>query len=984
METITINNEVTTKKPNKIVRLCNYVFQNKLNTFIFLTLVLSLFTLYLMIYPTYFGSFINYGTDDVAEYHIYIDSFFRKIKTGTLSLYDTGLYGGTSFFSGVYYFAIDLFTLFAFVLSYFVPTAIAFTLSMLLRIYFGTMIIYYVFIRKGYKPFVCFLIAFIYFTGGVTQTELVFPVYVGVCFYAPLAMLLVDLVIEKGNRYWLLIPIYGAVCIVYDYYISYMLFAFMAVFFVIEMHLHEEKFFLLTKKFYIKLAMLLGLILFSILLAAGFALPSIYYMLNESLRSSQAMDKSIWLFAETGSATTPWLPHYFAQWCNIFMPNDPFSLCLIPTGKYIREHATLYITAGGLIYLSYFFFIWGKTENRLKFWVLLFNIMFAIPLFSMIFTFNGWPYVRWFFIPLLINLYAAAMAMNKKSFNIGVKPYTKILPLILIAAGFGTLLMVLITKTDLFMHYNDTNYFYYPILIGALAFLGIYIIIMFLIIIFEIIKKYKALRVLYVILPILILGEAFYSGFITFSNIGDVNYLKNTTTLKNEKEHLYEIGYKDIEGYRVGIFSKPAKNTTNTNVLIDKANTNSFFQSFYNVPLDYYYRDICNMSTFSGWSRSTVYGYGMLDSNITNTKYIIEEKDCNWINLPEKYYEYYGDYTDSNKVESRYYSLKNMPQFIVYDNVFNIDSSTRYNKMYYDIALLSHGYVAINDTNQTDKNLLKHLETNQKKIEESGIKFVDIYDVITEAKSKVISQSFTGGDEEFLKGYETFDLTDSRYDKIFKKDVIAFIPNSSKIYADDGINFYFYYDTIEGNTDSSKGHYDPLLYNNFYPGAYEPIDSENNYYRPTKIVVSKREEYSSQGVLYAYNFDVYDNFINQQNEYTNRIFTLDGNKMHIEFNNNNNDVKIIKTAYAYSDDWIINSEGYDTCDVDGGFLGIIVPKNTQNINVDLTYIPAKVELGCKITIISSIIYVCGIAVAFIVPVIIKKKKNTEVETDESN
>ena len=47
------------------------------------------------------------------------------------------------------------------------------------------------------------------------------------------------------------------------------------------------------------------------------------------------------------------------------------------------------------------------------------------------------------------------------------------------------------------------------------------------------------------------------------------------------------------------------------------------------------------MYTFSGWSRSCVYGYGLLDSVITNTKYIITEKDCNWVNLPEKYYKYY-------------------------------------------------------------------------------------------------------------------------------------------------------------------------------------------------------------------------------------------------------------------------------------------------------------------------------------------------------
>ena len=973
MENTVNTNEVIEKKQNKFVKFIASIFKSHLNTFIFFTIVVSVFTLYLMIYPTYFHSFINYGTDDVAEYHIYIDSFFTKLKTGTLSLYDTGLYGGTSFFAGVYYFAIDIFTLFAFVLSYFVPTAIAFTLTLLLRILFGSMIIYYIFTRKGFKPLVCFIVAFIYFTGGVTQTELVFPVYVGVCFYAPLAMLLVDLVIEKGGKYWLLIPIYGAVCIVYDYYISYMLFAFMAVFFVVESHILSKKFFLFTKKFYLNLALLLGLILFSILIAAGFALPSVYYMLNESLRSSQAMDKSIWLFGETGTSTEPWLSHYFTQWCNIFMPNDPFSLCLIPAGKYIREHATLYITSGGLIYLIYFFFIWGKTENRLKFWVILLNVMFAMPIFAMIFTFNGWPYVRWFFIPLLINLYAAGYAMDKKSFNIGVKPYAKILPLLIIAAGFATLLMVLITKTDLFMHYSNTNYFYYPILIGSLVILGIWIIVMFIIIIFEIFKKYKALRVIYVIIPIILIGEAFYAGFITFSNVGSTSYLKDVNVLKDEKNHLYEIGYKDIEGYRVGIFSPEAKNVTNTNVLIDKANTNSFFQSFYNTPLDYYYRDVCNMYTFSGWSRSTVYGYGMLDSVITNTKYIITERDCQWVNLPEKYYEYYGNHTYEG-VESRYYALKDMPQFIVYEDVFNLPSNVRYNKVHYDIALLSHGYVISNDIGQKNENLQKHIIDNKDRLTEANVPFVNIDSVINEAKKKTIIYNVSNGDEEFLQGYVAYDITAYKYDALFQKDIIVFIPSNSKVYADDGSNFYFYYD---------KDHYDPLLYNSFYPGSYSPIDETDTYYRPEKLVVTKRDDTNPSGALFAYNFDIYDNFINKQNEYQNRKFTLDGNKMHIEFKNNDTKVKVVKTAYAYSDDWIIKTEGYKTCDIDGGFLGIIIPEGNTDINIDLTYMPDKFELGCKISIISSIIYLGVIGIVFTVPVIKKKKKKLE-ENNEAN
>ena len=970
-----ISIDVIPKKHNWFIRFWNYIFQNKLNTFILLTIILTLFTLYLMIYPTYFGTFINYGTDDVAEYHIYIDSLFRKIKTGTLSLYDTGLYGGTSFFSGVYYFAVDFFTVIAFILSYVMPTAVADTLSMLLRIVFGSMIIYAFFARKGFKPVVCLLISFIYFTGGVTQTELVFPVYVGVCFYAPLAMLLVDAVIEKGNRYWLFIPLYGAICIVYDYYISYMLFAFMAVFFVIEMHLYSKKFFLFTKEFYIKLALLLGLIISSVFIATGYALPSIFYMLNESLRSSQAMDSSIWLFGEFGTSTSPWLSHYFCQWINIFMPNDPFSLCLIPAGKYIREHATLYITAGGLLYLSYFFFIWGKTENRLKIWVLLFNIMFCIPLFSMIFTFNGWPYVRWFFIPFLINLYAVAYAMNTKSYNLGTKPFQKLLSLILLALGLGTILMVLITKTDLFMHYDASDYYFYPILVTSAVFITIYIIITFLIIFLEIFRKYKGLRFIYALIPFVILAECIFSGSITFSNIGNEYYVYQSSTILDQKDQIYNYGYKETEGYRINFYTNQGKVISNTNILADKANSNSFFQSFYNANINDYFYDLYKLSK-SGWSKSPIYGYGLLNSPITNTKYIIEQKDCQWLHLPDKYYKLLGEYThedpmyyNNTSITTRYYENTTIEPFIVYDNLFEYDR-TNIDTIKFDMILLKNGYfTAPIEENSKDKFEMIKAES-KKKILESGINIKDQDDVKSDidSYSLVNEMIYTsdGVESTVIPGYIEFDLTSSKYDKLFQHDMIYFVPTSSKYADDDGANFYFYND---------ESIYNPLHYNMFYPKSYETLEGDSyDYYRPTKFFMIKKTDESYSGRFYAFDFDIIDDYINEQKQYEDKYFSLDKTKMNIKFKNNDTNPKIIKTGYAYSNDWHVKTDGYEAVNIDGGFLGIIVPNNTTDIDVTLEFIPDKLSTGLKVTIVGSIIYLSITIMAFAIPVIKKKRK----------
>ena len=96
--------------------------------------------------------------------------------------------------------------------------------------------------------------------------------------------------------------------------------------------------------------------------------------------------------------------------------------------------------------------------------------------------------------------------------------------------------------------------------------------------------------------------------------------------------------------------------------------------------------------------------------------------------------------------------------------------------------------------------------------------------------------------------------------------------------------------------------------------------------------------------------------------------------MNVKFKNNNTLAKIVKTGYAYSNDWKVLTEGYETCNIDGGFLGIIIPENTDFVDVSLEFKPDKLSTGLKVSIVGSIIYLSITIMAFAIPAIKKKRK----------
>ena len=972
-----VNNNFFKKIIIKIKKLWINIWNDKYKPLYLLALIFFILLFFIVLYTNIKGGFFHINSDDVLQYYPYINNFFTKLKSGNLSLYDTTLFGGTSWFSGAYYIPLDIFTFVAFILSFVMEAEKAYAITNFLRPACGALLLYYVLIRKNMNNKTAFIAGLILFVGGMTESYYIFPVFLGICFYAPLAMLVVDLLIEKKGVYYLLVPLYTAIVIFYDFYIAYMLMAFLCVYFMLEMHVRDEYSFFKKEncifrngRFWLRFLEFMALIVLGVMMSAIILLPSMLYVMNESSRNNTFTDSSLWYFTTYDGDFS--LRHYFTQWINFFIPNEPHRFCLNDAGDYMREHATMYITNGGLIYLAYLFVINDKKENRMKFWIVLINILFAIPLFACIFSFNSVPYVRWFFIPYMINLYGMAMAMNKNDLKVGDNPYLNLCPIIFLLLGLGTIVFTLIQAPEYYIHYKREDFFFYPILIGSAICITIYLILLIISFIFK--YKNKNRNILKKIFLGTIFAEVVFAGVMIFCNADDANdyYFNQKTEMTTQKNTLYSLGYNDKDGYRIHLDTSYAKNALNANLWIGNVNFGHFFQSFYNTPLNKCLSDIYNESS-THWGRDYMGGNTLLQAPIFNTKYIVQPKD--------KITYFPSDYYNELKIDDTgaYFSLNNCPQFIVYDSFFDSTANLT-NPIKKEASILYSAYIykpALND----DGTLVNDTLDNQRYLKSyNSVLNSNIYEESTRTLSNLISskvESVTlSNPTDGSNGTEGWENSSYFYYNISKNNTAQRVLKRDVIYA------------YANNVDTRRINDDDYLMvlnneektlTNFHFTDYFTHD-EDIYAFAMKVTDTNNSSYKNV-TLYGYDYSLYTDFIDKQSTYTNKYFSLDGSIMTIKCNVPSDKAHIIKTAYAYSDDWRLKNNDYDLIDVDGGFLGIVIPEGTSNVDLVLAYEPAGFKTGAILSVSGLGIYL--LITIPVLTIIIKKRKNKkEVDINE--
>lgn len=646
------------------------IFNSRTDTLFFLIMVLIIAIAIPITITAIRQTFYHFNTDDVLQYYPFMSGFIDDIKSGSLSVYDTSVFAGTSIFASLYYIPLDFFTVIAFLLSFVMNNESAYAISNLLRPLVGSIILFYVLTRQGRKNKTAFFASLIFFSCGLSQCYFVFPVYLGILVYAPLGMLIVDLFFDN-RKYYYLIPVFAVTVILYDFYLAYMLLAFFMFYALIKSHISNrfsffgKNAFYKNKTFYMDVFGSLALVLIGVLISAFIMLPSLYYMLNETSRTTSVFD----IFTEYKDNKIQLIfyeiKHYFTIFVTLFTPNEPHRLMLIPGGGYIREHVSMFMTVSGLLFFIQFFFLKGKENNRFKGWIILLNVLMIMPIVSMILSANSWPYIRWFFIVYIFNLLGMTKAMDESDLAIS-KSRSKYVILFVLAIGLATLIYVVmgnvnyiayrgdstesyfelfgykyyysnnielddyVATVPLFLHYTLDDSLFYPILLIGVAFTSIIIAV----IIF--IRKDKFVKI---IMPTLICIECFASLTFIFgySLVSSNSYYGNAETLATMKDTIVELDdYTDESGYRICVDNTAGKDYSNPQSIEENINPASYFHSFYNSELNTFINDVLVDSGTSGWSKRCNSLYSFIAAPTLNMKYYVV-KAGETVDLPTNY-----------------------------------------------------------------------------------------------------------------------------------------------------------------------------------------------------------------------------------------------------------------------------------------------------------------------------------------------------------
>lgn len=867
-----------------------------------------------------FGGFLNYGTDDIVQYYPFMAGFIEKLKNGNIGFFDSSFYVGSSFFANSYYIPLDIFTFLTFIFSLFTDTEVAYFIVNVIKPMSGGLLLFYVLKKQGFKPTTCFISSFIYTFTGLYITFCVFPVYHSLMFYIPLAVYVADRFRENTYNFWMVV-LYTVVVVFYNFYLAYMLLAFYMIYLCIISYAKDdfsiigENSFILNRRFYKQILLSIGLIAIGMVIGLVYFLPNFLYITGHTFRDAANVILSHFTWK-----------HYITIFTTYFIAGNPIQvLNPFEPGLYITDHASMFMTIFGLIFLVHFFFLKGREFNRLKFFVILFNVLLCIPLVAVIFSASDQPYIRWFFIVYFINLYAATIAMDKMEYCYYKDDKTKIITWVTLLVAFVFIFFAFFASDDYKLYKENSGvYYFYPILIIFVLSLILYVIPIF-------VKKLKMLPLITVCL------EVIASAVIIYTNCGNSNpYYAHSRELLDYTYNnlLNNTSFNPNGAFKATMTSYESNYLSNASFMYEKLNSERFFHSFYDSTINGFYTEVMNQGSGS-WTRRQ---QDMNEFPLTlqfGVKYHIVPKD-ETISLPSGYKFIFDD------GNFKYYELEDMKPFIVYDEFLEPATGTM-NYQEKAMVLANYGSFGVVDNTTFNKLMneynLTSITTSRAKNRVSSGKFVTIP-----------SASFTTYNN---MQYMLYDL--KNYASVGYDTHVFSITNSD--FRDDACLDAFVMDS-DGNTHK--------LYN----GMFNNTSNLNL----TALYVRTDKSYVSSVNYLRFNFDeFFDTYLDKQSAYTNEVFTIENDQMHLSFDMESSDTgRIVKTNYAYSSEWKPNGD-YETIKINGGFLGIIIPPNTSHVDVTLDFVPDGYVVGSSISAATLTVFIVATGVIFVT----RRKENSD-------
>lgn len=858
-----------------------------------LSIIFGAIALIVIIVSKALGGFFNLFTDDIAQYYPFMAGFIQKLKAGEVSVYNNSFFAGASEFANGYYIPLDIFTFMTLILSYIFKTEFAYSIVNLLKVGMGGLLFAHVLKKQGFKNMTVFYTSLIFSLGGVLATTCVFPVYLSLIFYVPLGVYVMDR-FRENKKYFFMIPIYVLVIILYDFYIAYMLLAFIMIYMLMigyakdEFSIIGKKSFYKNKRFYYLMFGSLGLIFVGLFMSLAIFLPNYCYITDKTTRE---------VVYETLHKYN--IKHYLAIISTYFTTSNPITI-LIGSGDYKRNHASMFITLQGLIYLFQFFALKGKENNRIKVFVILFNVLMCIPLVSMIMTGTSESYIRWFFIVYFINLYASAKAMDAKDMKYNEGIASKVISAFVLLLSL-TIVLILFLKKNQFTMYDNSE-FYWPVLIIFLVFNLLYLIFIF------IKKGYKATRIFMVL-------ELIASATIVYVNVGGTsNYYTSSSDHVHDavdklKQHS---SYTSTNAYNAAMMTYETAWLNNPALLAGKVNTPQFFHSFYDCTINDFYSYYYNEYTLS-WSKRENFTYYLPFQVLTGTKYLISYH-YQYLEMPKYFTKVHED------GYYQYFELNDLKPFIIYDEFLNTKHSDPVTQT---AIMMQYGsFGSAFETQEIFEDYCKYM----------NLKIVDFQEASNAIKNVSVKRSIG----------TTSTLVDVDGTTYFKADLSSYeFPKDHST-----LVFYVKSQTYRGGAYSNAyvldtdGNKHQLFYG---------MVGYNGTWTPKEIYFSAYDNTAHNMLVYSLGDDFYYDYLAKQNQYQNQYFELDNGKMTIKCDYQASKYnRILKTNYCYSDEWKVSNPNYKTINILGGWLGIVLPAGSTSCDITLSFEPTGLNLGLTI------------------------------------
>lgn len=462
-----VNIKEKIKFKDRIKNFYSNIFSNPFKTTLYTGALVSVILLIYYIFIIFVkDNFYSAYSDDVYQYYPMMIDFVKKIKSGQLSMFSYTNYLGSSVFSDTYYVPLDHFTLLIFLLSYIVPTEIAMSIVELLKLISGMMSLCIFMSLKGYKPKWIHLVGLLYFSSSGITCFSCFPSFTSLAFYLPFSLIIAHQFLKKK---WYFVPPFTMLCVFYNYYLAYTVFAFMAFTILVMLIIEREKWYNVI----LKTLEYVGLIIFGLFMAMAVFLPSVLFILKSTSRSvveGSSLAKMVEIVKTYIEIPLTCISSFFTMIKNVFVNNvgllktnntiirdsfvqvrylihtvsksrymdgtlyfssffDPEVLyrimgsSFVPStpssfygylGSYFLEHASIYITGVGILISSYVWFLKDYKSKVFKVMLAILVVVVSLPIFSYIFSANlSVLYTRWVNVLTIPLLLIAAHVLEK-------------------------------------------------------------------------------------------------------------------------------------------------------------------------------------------------------------------------------------------------------------------------------------------------------------------------------------------------------------------------------------------------------------------------------------------------------------------------------------------------------------------------------------------------------------------------------------------